>query len=114
MSEKSLTKELAMGSILTGQISEVHAVNIKMYPFIFLDDVYSADISFDIVTDPISALPGKKSTICYNLHFNSNQKPPSLKEGYKNLKKALEILFSQEIIVLLKDKNGQDLVQENG
>jgi uncharacterized lipoprotein YajG len=112
MSKKSLTKELAMGSILTGQISEVHIKNMKMYPFIFLDDVSQAEIAYDIITDTINVTPGKKSTVSYTLGFKGTKPSKEvLKPGFDNLQKALSVLFSQKITLILRDQSGQDLME---
>lgn len=114
MNEKNLAKELAMGSILTGQISEVHILNMKMYPFVFFENLDTATVSYDVVTDPINALPGKKTTVCYTLEFKSKPLSETISEGHKNIKKALQALFSQEILLVLNDKDGRNLVQEDG
>lgn len=114
MKEQSLTKELAMGSILTGQISEIHLSNMRMYPFIFLDNVSEAEISYDIVTDPANAAPGKRSTVSYCLSFSSQPSAESLSLGKSNLEKALSVLFSQDIVVILRNEQGIDLLENHG
>ena len=114
MSENGLLKDLAVGSILTGQISEIHIRNMKTYPFVFLDSVSGLEISYDIVTDPTNSMPGKKSTIIYTVEFTDNKVPDSLADGAKNLHKALSTLFSHKIQLLIKDRHGQILVEENG
>ena len=106
-----LIKDLATGSIMTGMVSEVHINNMKMYPFIFLDNVDSAEISYNIVVDP-SASPGTKSSIAYSLRFIENVVPETLSGGAENLKKALSALFTQNIRLILKDHNEQLLWEE--
>jgi hypothetical protein len=110
MSNNSITKELAMGSIFSGQISEVHLNNMKLYPFIFIDDVSQVEISYDIITDPANAEPGKKSTVSYTVSFKSGNTPENIKDCSQNLQKALSILFSQQITVILRDQKGQELL----
>lgn len=112
MNKKTITEELAMGSIVTGQISEVHITNMKLYPFIFIDDLNEAEISYSIVTDPSSAVPGKKSTVSYSLSFNAKPDLQQLNAGKDNLQKALSVLFSQDVFVILRDKFGQDLLEK--
>lgn len=110
MKKLSLTEELAMGTIFTGQISEVHLKNMKIYPFIFLDDVDEVEIAYDIITDVVNNAPGGKSTVSYSLSFKSGNNPSNLKEGHENLTKALSVLFAQPVIVILRDKLGQNLL----
>jgi hypothetical protein len=109
---KGLIKDLAIGSILTGRVSEVHLHNMKIYPFVFIDNVDRAEISYDIITDLTNTMPGSHSTVVYVLRFTDSGKPETLDSGAENLKKALSALFTQNIKLVLKDHNEQVLWEE--
>lgn len=110
MSDQSILKDLNIGTIITGRISEVHVKNMEQYPFIFLDDVEEFRIDYDIITDATNATPGKKSTVSYTVKFKSGNPPGTLREGAGNLQKALSVLFQTEINLIIRDQNSQVLV----
>jgi hypothetical protein len=112
MSDNSITKELAMGSIMTGQISEIHLSNMRIYPFVFLDNITEAHISYDIITDSSNNIPGKRSTVSYAVSFVDGKIPETLRSGFDNLKKALSVLFSQDVVLILRNDQGQDLLDK--
>ena len=41
-------KEMAKLALLSGRISEFHEKNLKAYPFVFFNDVESAEIEYDL------------------------------------------------------------------
>lgn len=100
-------KDLMKGTVMTGNLSEVHVKNLKMYPFIFLDEIKEASISYDIVTDPSAALPGAKSRIEFTLSFAEGFPKDDMRNGIENLEKAIEILMAHKVTVIVKDKNGK-------
>lgn len=114
MNNKDLMKDLAVGSILTGQISEAHIVNMRSYPFVFIDNIKKVEISYDIVTDPVSSMPGKKSVVNYKVWFTNDEIPETLKNSSLNLQKALSVLFSQKIKLLISDRHDKILVEQDG
>ena len=100
-------KDLNMGAIFTGRISQIHADNMKIYPFVFFDNVLEANISYDVLAD--QSVPGAKSTISYEILFAENKIPENLNEGLKHLQKALSVLFMRNIVTIIRDTNGQQL-----
>lgn len=102
-------KDLMKGSALTGRVSEVHILNLRQYPFIFIDGVESVEISYDILTDAVNAMPNKKSRVDYVV---------TMKEGFPNsesftdiasLKKAVNVLFQHSVEVSVKNILGDKL-----
>lgn len=106
----SLLKDLNMGMIMTGQLSEIHLKNMKTYPFIFFDNIDEIQMGFDIIVDPANVVPGSKSTVVYGIRFKDDKLPNNLQEGYENLCKCLNALFMREVRVLIKDHLGQLLI----
>ena len=98
-------EDLNKGILFTGQISEVHIKSMKMYPFIFVDDVASASLEYDI--DLMSGEKPGISKFVYTLSFKSGNVPSTIEEGAQNLQKALSVLFMSKNIdlKLLDDKN---------
>ena len=114
MSDNSMLKDLIMGSILTGQISEIHLTNMKNYLFVFIDNVEKAEMSYTILTAPPSP-DATESLITYTVSFKEDKVPDQLKEGIVNLQKSLAILFGQKNIkVTIRDNYGQVLGSNNG
>ncbi len=109
---KGYLKDLNTGLALIGKLSEVHVKNMQMYPFVFFDSLVSANISYDIKTDPSEIESGQPSSITYELSFAGDESPLNLAEGFKNTKLALSTLFGQKIRLTIKDQYGQILMGE--
>jgi HKD family nuclease len=106
-------EDLNKGIIFTGQVSEVHIKSMKMYPFIFIDDVASASLEYEI--DLVSGEKPGVSKFLYTLGFKNDKIPSTLEEGAKNLQKALSVLFmSKNVELKLLDNNNQVLAAVTG
>jgi hypothetical protein len=73
MDERQILDELNKGALLSGRLSETHVKNLKLFPFVVFDHVDSAEIDYDIVTDPGEIAAGKKSKIVYRISLNEPQ-----------------------------------------
>jgi hypothetical protein len=98
---KETLKDLLQGTIMTGQISEVHIKNLKAYPFIFLAGVEEVEISYDIST--MSESLGK-SKISFAVKFRDGftEKQP---ENCEYLKKAVRILMQHDVEVSVTSRD---------
>ena len=91
-------------TLITGQLSEVQIKNLKMYPLIYFDDVKEVTMSYDIVTDPAAALPGKGSQILYEIEFNEDANPSMIDKRMMALRSSVQFILWSNVTVVVVDK----------
>ncbi len=107
-------KELAMGAIFSKRLTDVHAHNLKMYPYICFDGVQEVEIDYDLKFDrsPTDEAP---PYIKYNIHFKEGAKTldqEEVKKRVKYLQDAVAVLLWKEIEVSVYNKTtGRRLVE---
>lgn len=99
-------KQIMKGSILYGMLSDLHEKNLKMYPFIFLDGVSEAEISYNI---PVMGETTSRSSIAYTIKFKEGFSQNNLKEQVLNLKKAVQVLMQHDVIVKVFNEQGKEV-----
>jgi len=110
MSEK--LKNLMHGTILTGMISSVHVENLRMYPFIFLDGIDQAELSYNFPTMG-EAADSSSSRVSYTLKMHEGHaldpRSPKTVEGVENLRKAVNVLMQHRVVVKVFNEQGKEI-----
>jgi hypothetical protein len=98
--------------ILSGQLSEIHIKNIKMFPFIFFDGVQSAEVTFDL--DIAKERDGAMS-VCYRLKFKKGfSKIDNLQQRCQALENAVKNLLWKEVDVAIYKNKSKKRLNSNG
>jgi hypothetical protein len=99
-------KGIMKGSILYGMLSDVHENNIKIYPFVFLDGVKEAEISYNIPTMGESTA---RASVIYTIKFNNGFPAGNVKQQVSNLKKAVQILMQHDASIKVFNEQGKEI-----
>lgn len=101
---RETVKEMAKLSVLSNRISEVQEKNLKMYPFVFFNEVKSAAIDYDLAHrategngdgGPIAKFD---SRVSYHLELNESANPQQDKR-FSCIEGAVRVLFWKDIKV---------------
>lgn len=126
---KDLLKKMALFSISTNQLSEIHQKNLKMYPFVFFNGVKSVEIDYDITnhssvdydTNPktmeIVYKFNKPNTdhfkIKYYLSIDESEVNDHMEKRFEALERAIATLLWNEIPLEVFFNNKSVYVSKN-
>lgn len=108
-------KEMARLAMFTGRITEFHENNLKRYPFVFLNGVKSAQITYDlgydiIKEDETEASIKRNNYVDYSL-IVSESAQDHLAVRFKDFEDSVRALFWKEVNLVVRF-NGKQVYPE--
>jgi hypothetical protein len=99
-SVKQKAKDMALLTVLSNKISSVQEKNMKMYPFIFFNEVKEARLEYDLerVKTVKDEAEKNASTVSYYLTLDE-AKNGNLDFRFKALESAIRVLFWSDVTV---------------
>jgi hypothetical protein len=104
-------KDMAKLVLVSGKISEIHEKNMKMYAFVFFNDVKEVKIDYDLsheadaLVDKQNNLtikaPKRSNSVTYHLTVNpaTNTEQDHMDKRFSALEASIRTLFWRDVIV---------------
>lgn len=108
--DPNILKDLKLGAILSGRLSETHVKTLQAAPFIFFDNLAEVSISYNLVTNSEASVPGLGSVVKFTMLFQETYKPDAYHDKrVEALVGTVKTLLWPDIDIVIVDSDGKNL-----